>query len=66
MIIHIEICDHCGIPSRGFTFESYRVGNQPTRQICSVCQDKPFKSKIEPHPKAVAIRSTVMLIVGQS
>ncbi len=64
VIIHIEICDHCGNPARGFTMESYRVGKEPTREICSVCQDKPFKSKVEPHPRAVAIQSAVRLLLG--
>lgn len=64
MIIHIEICDHCGVPARGVTLETYRVGRKPARQICHSCQDKPFKSSVTPHPKAVAIQNAVLLLIG--
>ncbi len=65
MLIHVEVCDHCGTPARGKSFESYKlVGNDTVYHICSVCQDRPFRILVTPHPRALAVQETVRLMLG--
>ena len=67
MLIHVELCDHCGkAASPGVALEAYKLSDSPrTFHICSTCQEKPFKRVVETHPNAEAVRRTVNLLLGR-
>lgn len=63
MKITIVVCDHCGVElgTVGGQYETYTIGKKGPFDICEPCQKKPFKSDVQPHPKAVALAEVIRL-----
>ncbi len=62
MIIQIQLCDHCDSVIHG-PAESYRIGDGPTLDICSSCQQKPFR-RVAPSARGKAVAETMRLALS--
>ena len=66
MIIHIEICDHCDVPTRGAVLTPYKIaGEDPVFHICESCKQKPFR-RVAPSPKGTSIRQVLQMALDAS
>ena len=64
--LRLTVCDYCGAVSvnGAIPMDSLQLEKGRAVHACRVCEDEPFKK--DPHPKYVALETTLLALVKTS